>query len=112
MDGFTPPVPESWKGERKWAPDGMADILEQGLQLNVDAGYWCDRAEDASGRPLVTMRSGRVAMSDVLANAKVVAALIATQRDDDWVNNDLVWGVLSVCSCSSGEKFACFSKIL
>ena len=90
MDGFAPPVPESWKGERKWAPDGMADILEQGLQLNVDAGYWCDRERDASGRSLVTMRSGRVAMSDVLANAKVVAALIATQRDDDWVNNDLV----------------------
>ena len=88
MDGFrSPPVPESWKGERKWAPDGMADILEQGLQINVDAG---DRERDASGRPLVTMRSGRVAMSDVLANAKVVAALIATQRDDDWVNNDLV----------------------
>ena len=29
-------------------------------------------------------------MKDVIANAKVVAALIATQRDDDWVNSDLV----------------------
>jgi hypothetical protein len=27
-------------------------------------------------------------------------------------SDEIDWGVLSVCSCSSGEKFACFSKIL
>ena len=105
-----PSIPASWETptkERKWVPDGMAEILGFALStaMIISRGYF--RSSDMQGRPVIVMSNrGRVLLKDIEKNEKLVSAIIATGKDADWVDADVLAQAFRALDLMYGKRLS------
>ena len=93
--------------ERKWVPDGMAEVLGFALStaLIISHGYF--RPTDMQGRPVIVMSNkGRVLLKDIEKNEKLVSAIIATGKDADWVDADVLARAFRAIDLMYGKRLS------